>query len=79
MNKDHAMHKAQRATSELKMKNLTGTSKNYEHSSDKAERFCSGGYARGGPVLEPGGPSKNKPMDFYGHDGMKINLPEGDK
>ena len=79
MNKKHAMHKSDRATSELKIKHITGTSKNYEHPSDKAERLCRGGYAKGGPVLDPGHSTYVKSLDFYNRDNMKINLDKGDE
>ena len=78
MNKKHAKHKSERATSEIKMKHMTGTSKNYCHPSDKAERLCNGGYAKGGPVLDP---DKLCTTDkgFYGRDNMKINMVKGDE
>lgn len=78
-NKKHVMHKMDKVSSSLKMKNITGSAKNYEHSQDKAERLCRGGYAKGGHVLDPGGPTETKSEGFYGGDNMKINIVKGDE
>lgn len=42
-----------KSTGASKMASISGSAKNYEHTGDKAERFCNGGYAAGGPVQLP--------------------------
>lgn len=79
MSEKFNMRKRDHETSSEKMKHITGSHKNYEHPSDKAERLCRGGFAKGGSVLDPGGPTHNKNDAFYSRDGMKINLSKGDE
>ena len=40
----------EKSTGASKMGKISGSAKNYEHPSDKAERLCRGGYAEGGAV-----------------------------